>query len=40
MRYYLYCTDNNHDLNVDLMFLDDFQFDFAHLFDIEGQDKL
>ena len=29
MRYYLYCTDNNHDLDVDLMFLNVVQFDCA-----------
>ena len=27
MRYYRYCTKNNHDLDVDLMFLNVFQFD-------------
>ena len=31
MRYYLYCTDNNHDIDVDLMFLNVFRFDCAHL---------
>ena len=31
MRYNLYCTDNDHDLNVDLMFLNFVQFDCAHL---------
>ena len=37
MRYYVYCTDNNHDLDVDLMFLNVFQFDCAHLNYNEGQ---
>ena len=31
MRYYLYCTDNNHDLDVGLMYLNVVQFDCAHL---------
>ena len=34
MRYYLYCTDNNHDLDV--IFLNVVQFDCAHLNFIEG----
>ena len=29
MRYYLYCLDNNHDLDVDLMFLTVVQFECA-----------
>ena len=37
MRYYLYCTDNNHDLDFDLMFLNVVQFDCAHLNYTEGQ---
>ena len=37
MRYYLYCTDNNHDLDVGLMFLNIVQFDSAHLSYTEGQ---
>ena len=37
MRYYLYCTDNNHDLHVDLMFLNVVQFDCAHFNYTEGQ---
>ena len=37
MRYCLYCTDNNHDLNVDLMVLNCFQFDCVHLNYSEGQ---
>ena len=40
MRYYLYCTDNNHDLDVDLMFLNVFLFDCAHLNYIDGQGQL
>ena len=31
MRYYLYCTDNNHDLDVGLMYFNVVQFDCAHL---------
>ena len=31
MRYYLYCTDNKHDLDVGLMYLNVVQFDCAHL---------
>ena len=37
MRYCLYCTDNNHDLDVDLMFLNVIQFDCAHLNYMKGQ---
>ena len=37
MRYYLYCTDNNHDLDFDLMFLNVVKFDCAHLNYTEGQ---
>jgi len=31
MRYYLYCTDNNRDLDVGLMYLNIVQFDCVHL---------
>ena len=39
MRYSLHCTDNNHDLDVDLMFLNVVQFDCAHLTytEVKGQ---
>ena len=30
MRYYLYFIDNNHDLDVDLIFFNVVQFDCAH----------
>ena len=35
MRYYLYCTDNNHDLDVGLLCLN-VQFDCVHLNYTEG----
>ena len=37
MRYYLCCTDNSHDLDVDLMFLNVIKFDCVHLNYIKGQ---
>ena len=37
MCYYLYFIDNNHDLDVDLMYLNFVQFDCAHLNYIECQ---
>ena len=36
MRFYLYFMDNNHDLDVELMFLRDTQFDCVHLNFIGG----
>ena len=37
MHYYLYSTDNNHDLDVALMYVNVVQFDFGHLNYNEGQ---
>ena len=39
MRYYLYCTDTNHDLDVGLMYLKFVQFDCAHLNYTVGQSQ-
>ena len=37
MRYYLYCTDTNHDQDVGLMYHIFVQFDCAHLNYTVGQ---
>ena len=36
MRYCLYCVDNNHDLDLGLMFPNVVQFDCVHLNCTEG----